>query len=382
MVGVCRPKADFSIPRRIVEEGLVDSISVEYSNISDYQSIARVIAEYSPDIIVHLAAQSHVGLSFNQPISTARTNVDGTLNILEALRLHVPDASFVFAGTSEEYGLVIVSEEQYARLKEQYNIVPSPVEIPELPISEDNPLRPRSPYAVSKVFGDMLTRNYADAYDMNAKVIRGFNFEGPGRGVRFVTSTVVIQVIDVVNGEAINIRLGNVNAFRDWTHVADMAEAYFTYAIKGEPGDVINFGSMRTNSVLTFVLLSFAELGWMPTRLQTQDGQIVINDPLDSGEQSWFGVDFWHTRVDDFILGGGEFTPDHGDIIVEFENGRSVRVHIDTKLFRPAEVPILLANNMKARRKYGVTPTRSLRDIVRDMIAYYSDPMVRGSIVH
>jgi GDPmannose 4,6-dehydratase len=114
------------------------------------------------------------------------SNCAGTANLLEAIRLKDIDPAVVFAGTSEEYGLVISSEVQYERALEKYgSIFPEPERIPELPITEENPLRPMSPYAVSKVYGDYLMRDYYHSYGMKTVVSRGFNHEGAGRGAMF-----------------------------------------------------------------------------------------------------------------------------------------------------------------------------------------------------
>jgi len=143
-------------------------------------------------------------------------NCIGTLNLLETVRIKDSDAVIVFAGSSEEYGLVISSEKQYERIKASGRTVfPEPEKIPELPIKETNPLRPMSPYAVSKVYGDHLFRNYYHSYGLKTIVSRAFNHEGAGRGKMFVTSNIALQVMKLKFGETDKIKIGNVNAFRD-----------------------------------------------------------------------------------------------------------------------------------------------------------------------
>ena len=133
----------------------------------------------------------------------------GTQNLLEAIRLKDIDCRIVFAGSSEEYGLQIISEEHYRRVLKNYGaIYPEPKSIPELPISEENPLRPMSPYAVSKVHGDFLMRLYYNAYGLKTIVSRAFNHEGAGRGHQFVTSTIVRQCVKLKYGEIGGLIIG------------------------------------------------------------------------------------------------------------------------------------------------------------------------------
>ena len=210
-----------------------------------------------------LAPESFVPRSFTNPTETMGWNCCGTANLLEAIRLKDVDPVVVFAGSSEEYGLVLSSEAQYKVAKKKYgSIFPEPNKIPEVPISENNPLRPMSPYAVSKVYGRLLMRNYYHSYEVKAVVSRAFNHEGAGRGIMFVTSVATSQVMKVKLGEVDSVAIGNVNAFRDWSHISDIINGYLLLAEKGKlSGDVYNQGSMRTNSVMSYLLMSFARLG-------------------------------------------------------------------------------------------------------------------------
>ncbi len=154
---------------------------------------------------------------------------------MEAVRIKDAKPVVVFAGSSEEYGMVLSSEEQYRRAMEKYGtIFPLPERIPEVPISETNPLRPMSPYAVSKVYGDHLMRNYWYSYGIPTVISRAFNHEGAGRGNMFVTSVATNQVMKLKFGESDNITIGNVNAFRDWSHVDDIIAGYLLLAEKGK----------------------------------------------------------------------------------------------------------------------------------------------------
>ena len=163
-------------------------------DLDDPGSLKRAIEMADPDVVFHLAAQSSVSKSFSDPLGTMQTNCIGTNNLLEAVRSGKCDPVVVFAGSSDEYGLVVSSPLQYEHLKKQYGIIFPEPNIPEVPISETNPLRPMSPYAVSKVFGDHLTRNYFHSYGVKTVVSRTFNHEGAGRGVTFVTAVIAKQV--------------------------------------------------------------------------------------------------------------------------------------------------------------------------------------------
>ena len=191
--GLVRRRTDGSTPKNIKYHSLEDKFNWITGDLTDISSLESAINESQPDYVFHLAAQSFVPQSFDNPTDTETTNSKGTNNLLEALRTTDSDSKLVFAGSSEEYGLVFSSQEQYDNAKKQYgNIFPDIEDgiINELPISETNPLRPMSPYAVSKVYGEYLCRNYYHSYGMDTVVSRAFNHEGAGRGKMFVTSVI------------------------------------------------------------------------------------------------------------------------------------------------------------------------------------------------
>jgi len=150
------------------------------------------------------------------------------------------------------------------------------IKIPELPIKETNPLRPMSPYAVSKVYGDYLMRNYYHSYGLDTVVSRAFNHEGAGRGLMFVTSVITSQIMKLKLGETDKITIGNINAFRDWSHVNDINNGYLLLAEKGSAGEVYNQGSMRTNSVLSYILIGLEEAGWKIDNIKTFNGKNLL----------------------------------------------------------------------------------------------------------
>ena len=369
--GLVRKRADGSKPKNLVDRGIVDKVRLIEGDLTDITSLANALDESEPDVIFHLAAQSFVPRSFTHPIETFEINTLGTANLLEAVRIKDYDPVIVFAGSSEEYGLVISSEEQYERVKQKYGIIfPEPIEIPELPIKETNPLRPMSPYAVSKVHGEYIMRNFYHAYGMKTIVSRGFNHEGAGRGIMFVTSQITCQVMKLKFGEADKIVIGNVNAFRDWSHVKDIVRGYMLLAEKGKHGDVYNQGSMRTNSVLSYILLSLEEAGWKVESIESVNNDKVVNNPTELDSSEYFGVKFEKTKIDRMLLDGEiEFTLNDGGIVVRTNNGK-ILIEFDPKRFRPAEVPILMCDISKIS-KLGFTVRYSLRDIIRDQLNYF-----------
>jgi GDPmannose 4,6-dehydratase len=304
-------------------------------------------------------------------METQNINCIGTANLLEVVRIKDHDCKIVFAGSSEEYGLVISSMEHYHRAKAEYDVIfPEPVEIPEVPIKETNPLRPMSPYAVSKVYGDYLMRNYYHSYGMDTVVSRAFNHEGAGRGVMFVTSVVTNQIMKLKLGEIDHITIGNLNALRDWSHVKDIVQGYLLLADKGVSGEVYNQGSMRTNSVLSYILLGLEEAGWNVNRIEAVNGGKEVENPTENDNTSIFGINFSKTKVDSLILHDElEYTLEDKGIKVDTDQG-TVKVEFNPQRFRPAEVPILLADTEKIQ-KLGSKVQYSLSEVVKDQLNYF-----------
>jgi GDP-4-dehydro-6-deoxy-D-mannose reductase len=219
-------------------------------DITDYHSVQAVINTVKPDRIFHLAAQSYVPLSWAAPQATFTINVLGTLNILEAMRQKSPNARMLFAGSSEEYGMVKPSE---------------------CPITEDQPLRPLSPYGVSKVAGELLCRQYVRSYNLHVVTTRAFNHTGPRRGDVFATSDFAKQIARIEKGLAKpTITVGNLEAQRDWTDVRDMVHAYWLALEHCVPGEPYNVCSGRTISIsdMLHILLGLSRVK-----------MAVVNDP-------------------------------------------------------------------------------------------------------
>lgn len=369
--GLIRRRAEGGVPQNLRYHRLEGLVTLLEGDILDLTTLASALDASQPDVIFHLAAQSFVPRSFQQPIDTYQANIMGTINLLEAVRLKRLAPTIVYAGSSEEYGLVIVSAEQYERVKQRYgSVYPEPKGFPELPIREDNPLRPMSPYAVSKVACDFAVRNYHRAYGLKTIVSRAFNHEGAGRGGVFVTSVVTKQVSQLILQRAHCITIGDVNSFRDWSHVRDIVKGYALLAERGVPGEVYNLASQRTNSVLTYILLALELAGFKIERIETMRNGKVVTNPLQmDGEGAW-GVAFQKSKVDGLLLHGElSFSLEDEGIWIDTDRGR-VPVYFDASRFRPAEVPILLADTAKAAR-LGFSVRHSLEDIVKDQLNYY-----------
>lgn len=369
--GLIRRKSHETSPKRIREVGIEDNIQLIEGDLTDLACLGHALDISEPDVVFHLGAQSYVPYSFSNPTLTLDANITGTSNLLEAIRFKNFDPTFVFAGSSEEYGLVLTSDDQYRRAIEKFgSIFPPPREIPEIPTNEDAPLRPMSPYGVSKVAGDYLTRNYCTTYGLKTIVSRAFNHEGAGRGVLFVTSTIVNQSVSLKLGEVDKIRIGNISAFRDWSHVSDVVQGYIKLAEAGVPGEVYNQGSMRTNSVLTYLLWSLEELGFEVNHIETINGSTKVANPTDPEKKPIFGLKFDKTKVDQMILDEDlSFSIEDQGLIVSSPQ-RKIRVEFDEARFRPSDVPILLSDSTKVS-KIGVRFKQSVKSIIRDQMNYF-----------
>ncbi|MDR0900806.1 MAG: GDP-mannose 4,6-dehydratase [Methanobrevibacter sp.] len=375
--GLIRKKADGSSYKNLTDRGVEKNITLIEGDLSEMTSLANALDISQPDYIFHLGAQSFVQRSFENSMETQQINTMGTANLLDIIRIKDYDSKIIFAGSSEEYGLVFSSKEQFENAKKEHgSIFPDPFELPEVPIKETNPLRPMSPYAVSKVYGDFLMRNYYHSYGLDTVVSRAFNHEGAGRGIMFVTSVITNQIMKYKFKEIDKIIIGNINAFRDWSHVKDIVNGYLLLADKGKSGEVYNQSSMRTNSILSYILLGLEAAGWKIEDIETFNGEKKINEPTNFDDSKIFGISFPKTKVDKLALEEDlEFSiKDKGINITT--NDKKIPIEFDESRFRPAEVPILLGDCKKIE-KLGFKTEYSLMDIINDQLNYYIDPANR-----
>jgi len=247
-------------------EHLRSKVTFIESDLRDLSSVRALLETSVPDYIVHLAAQSFVGVSWHAPAETLTTNIISQVNLLEALRGLKMSPRFLAVGSSEEYGLVLEDE---------------------VPIKETNPLRPLSPYAVSKVTQDMMAYQYFKSYGLPIIRTRAFNHEGPRRGDVFVTSNFARQVAEIEAGlrEPV-VYVGDLTPRRDYSDVRDIVRGYWLLLERGEAGEVYNLCSGRSWSikqVLDFVLNLSTVKGITvetdPARLRPSDVMILEGDP-------------------------------------------------------------------------------------------------------
>ncbi|HYJ32271.1 MAG TPA: GDP-mannose 4,6-dehydratase [Candidatus Binatia bacterium] len=262
-------------------------------DLRDASSVRDVLDETRPDWIFHLAAQSFVPTSWTAPTESLVTNILGQLNIFEAVKkLHLMP-KIQLACSSEEYGLVHENE---------------------LPIKETNPLRPLSPYAVSKVGQDMLGYQYWMSFKLPVIRTRGFNHEGPRRGPVFVCSDFAKQIADIEKGRRPPVvRVGNLDARRDFTDVRDIVRAYWLALEKGEPGEVYNLCSGRA---------------W------------TIREML--------------------------------DMLLAMSTAK-IKVETDPARMRPSDVPVLLGDATRFRNRTGWEPAIPFEQTMRDLLAYWRE---------
>jgi GDPmannose 4,6-dehydratase len=263
-----------------------DRLRLHYGDLVDQNSLVRTLEAIAPDEAYNLAAQSHVKVSFEMPEYTANVTAIGVMRLLDAVREAGLQTRVYQAGSSEMFGLV-----------------------QENPQSERTPFHPRSPYGVSKVFGHWIAVNYREGYAMHVSNGILFNHESPRRGENFVTRKITLGVAAIKNGKAKELRLGNLDARRDWGFAKDFVEAMWLMLQQERPDDYV-VATGETHSVREFCEEAFGHVG------------------LD-----------WK----DFVK-------------------------VDPKYFRPAEVDVLLGDARKAKSKLGWQPKVTFKELVRLMV--------------
>lgn len=233
-------------------------------DLCDSEAVQRMLGETAPDVILHLAALAKVGDSWDNPWPVLHNNIRGQLNILEALVHLGATARVMVVGSNEEYGLVQPGE---------------------LPLTEKSPLRPNSPYGVSKVSQDMLGLQYHLSHELPVIRVRPFNHIGPRQSPGFVAPDFARQIAEAEAGlRPARIKVGNLEAQRDFCDVRDMVRAYYLAVDRGVPGEVYNIGSGQARSIqeLLDVLLSHSRVEITietdPTRLRPSDVPLVLCD--------------------------------------------------------------------------------------------------------
>ena len=263
-----------------------DRLSLHSGSLESFPSLAKIINKVQPDEIYHLAAQSYVANSFEDEFSTINTNVNGTHYMLSSMKEFSPNSKFYFAGSSEMFGKTV-----------------------ETPQNEKTRFYPRSAYGISKVTGFEFTRNYREAYNLFASTGILFNHESPRRGFEFVTRKISLAVAKIKNNLQNELRLGNLDAKRDWGHARDYVEAMWLMLQQSNPEDFV-IGTGEQHSVKEFLEIAFNHVG-----LNYQD-----------------------------------------------------YVKIDEAFFRPAEVETLLADPSNSKKKLKWKPKINFESLVKEMV--------------
>ena len=268
-------------------KSIQDKIILAQGDLHDQLSLINILNDYKPDEVYNLAAQSFVPTSWNQPVLTGQVTALGVTKMLEAIKIVNPKIKFYQAASSEMFGKVQSS-----------------------PQNENTRFYPRSPYGVAKVYGYWITINYRESYNLFACNGILFNHESPRRGIEFVTRKITHGVAKIKLGLATELRLGNLDAKRDWGHAKDYVKAMWLMLQQDKPDDYV-IAAGQTYSVREFCEIAF---------------------------------NYVDLNYKDYII-------------------------IDEKFFRPAEVNILTGDSLKAKEKIGWTPTIGFEELVKEMVA-------------
>ena len=287
-----------------------NKLTLHYSDLLDSSSLNNLINLIEPDEVYNLAAQSHVAVSFENPIYTTEVGNLGSISLLEAIKHSNKKIKFYQASSSEMFG---------GGSKQKLN--------------EDSSFEPKSPYAASKVFAHNITKLYRESYDLFCANGILFNHESPFRGETFVTRKITRGLTRINLGLENCLYLGNLEAKRDWGHAKDYVEMQWLMLQQKKPKDYV-ISSGRTETVRKFIEISALKLGWNSEK--NGPGIIWEGDGLNEvGRRA-----------------------DNSEIVIK----------IDPRYFRPTEVEILLGDSRKARDELGWAPKISLEDIISEMI--------------
>ena len=304
---------------------------LHHGDLTDSTSLVRIVQKVQPDEIYNLAAQSHVGVSFEEPEYTANADGIGVLRLLEAIRILGLEKKtrFYQASTSELYGLV-----------------------QEIPQKETTPFYPRSPYAVAKMYAYWITVNYREAYGMYACNGILFNHESPVRGETFVTRKITRAISRIALGLQDCLYLGNMSALRDWGHARDYVEMQWLMLQQDHAEDFVIATGVQY-SVRQFVEFAAKELGVTLTfegEAEAEVGRVTKVEPV------------------------------NGEMLASCKVG-DVIVKVDPRYYRPTEVETLLGDPAKAKAKLGWTPKTTLAELVKEMVLSDYTAARRDSLV-
>lgn len=213
----------YTVYGTVIEDNVVmENVHIKKMNLLNKDEVTKTIKSINPDQIYHLAGQSAVGLSWKEPTLTMDVNINGTINLLDAVRENSIDTKVLIIGSSDQYGVIKPED---------------------CPISEDHQLNPSSPYAISKVTQEQISKLYIKSYKMNIIMVRAFNHIGPMQSKNFVVSDFASKIAEIEKGAEPVIRVGNLEAYRDFTDVRDIVRGYYMLMKSGKIGEVYNIGS-------------------------------------------------------------------------------------------------------------------------------------------
>jgi len=280
-------------------------LKLHHGDVTDSSNMNKLMALIKPDEIYNLAAQSHVQVSFEVPEYTAQVDAIGTLRMLDSILNHCPNSKFYQASTSELYG-----------------------KVQEIPQKETTPFYPRSPYGVAKIYGFWIVKNYREAFNLFACNGILFNHESERRGKTFVTRKITVGLSEIAAGKRSVIKLGNLNAKRDWGYAKDYIEAMWLMLQQEKPEDFV-IATGKTHTIREFAEKAAKHVGF----------EII-----------------WH----------GEGLNEKG---IDRITGKTI-IEIDPKYFRPTEVDLLIGDPSLAKEKLGWSAKVSLDEMIKLMMDY------------
>lgn len=275
----------------VIEDDIkMDNIKILKMNLLNKQEVNETIEKINPEQIYHLAGQSAVGLSWNNPTLTMSVNINGTINLLDAVRSNNLNTKILIIGSSDEYGIIKPEE---------------------CPINEEHKLNPNSPYAISKMAQEEISKLYIKSYQMKIIMVRAFNHIGPMQSKNFVVSDFASRIAEIEKGADPIIRVGNLEAYRDFTDVRDIVSGYELLMNNGKVGEIYNIGSGK------------------PYKIQ----QIL-------------------------------------DVLLSLSK-KDIKVELDKNKLRPSDVPIIQCDNSKIKSHINWSPKYNLRDTLKDTLDYW-----------
>jgi len=281
----------YTVYGTVIEDNVqMENVNIKKMNLLNKEEVMETIKSINPDTIYHLAGQSAVGLSWKNPTLTMDVNINGTINLLDAVRENNIDTKVLIIGSSDEYGIIKPED---------------------CPIDEEHVLNPTSPYAISKMTQEQIAKLYINSYNMNLIMVRAFNHIGPMQSKNFVVSDFASKIAEIEKGVEPVIRVGNLEAYRDFTDVRDITRGYVMLMENGTIGELYNIGS---------------------------------GNPY---------------KIQDIL-----------DILLSLSNTK-IKIEIDPERLRPSDVPIIQCDNSKIKSHINWVPQYDIKNTLKDTLDYW-----------